>query len=522
MASSQLELTRATHEEIERLEDAVIQELDLNPKTLKENVLQANRISKYLDRIMSTGNKLAIIYEDKDGSRREELSLMTGSGPNVYSIFYDKLRDLKDYHRRFPRQIPDDPQLGILLDDSENVPMFTGEERHGRCLDMHEHFSRFLNLKIKQYYSEKFNVVDYISYLTRFFYFIDALQYKDREYKQYLQGLFDYLISFLRRTLPLFDLDKYMLEIDEEFDLKCSSGEFSGWEGRKSSEETMETIASASDRLSAVTEIKKEKIEEELGLAQRSTTNTKGENATLLEVKTEVSAKNNLYCVPCKRMFAKESVFTAHLLGKKHKKNEQLMRSPLNFQSFKEFYCLEYRIHTVASKLLGEQIENTKLNIEKRQARSSKELGEDSEEEEEVVKLDEEEEEEPEIKMTIENYPIGWDGKPIPYWLYKLHGLGVEYKCEICGNTSYWGRKAYEKHFQEWRHAYGMRCLGIPNSKQFQDITKINDATELWEKIKKDTITQTWREEAEEEYEDKEGNVFNKKTYEDLKRQGLL
>lgn len=23
------------------------------------------------------------------------------------------------------------------------------------------------------------------------------------------------------------------------------------------------------------------------------------------------------------------------------------------------------------------------------------------------------------------NVPIGWDGKPIPYWLYKLHGLGV-------------------------------------------------------------------------------------------------
>lgn len=22
------------------------------------------------------------------------------------------------------------------------------------------------------------------------------------------------------------------------------------------------------------------------------------------------------------------------------------------------------------------------------------------------------------------NLPLGWDGKPIPYWLYKLHGLG--------------------------------------------------------------------------------------------------
>jgi splicing factor 3A subunit 3 len=44
--------------------------------------------------------------------------------------------------------------------------------------------------------------------------------------------------------------------------------------------------------------------------------------------------------------------------------------------------------------------------------------------------------------------PLGWDGKPIPYWLYKLHGLNQEFKCEICGNYSYWGRRAYEKHFQ--------------------------------------------------------------------------
>ncbi len=29
---------------------------------------------------------------------------------------------------------------------------------------------------------------------------------------------------------------------------------------------------------------------------------------------------------------------------------------------------------------------------------------------------------------------------------------------------------------QEWRHNYGMRCLGIPNSKHFHDITSIEDA----------------------------------------------
>ena len=74
------------------------------------------------------------------------------------------------------------------------------------------------------------------------------------------------------------------------------------------------------------------------------------------------------------------------------------------------------------------------------------------------------------------NIPLGWDGKPIPYWLYKLHGLNIEYTCEICGNEKYKGRKNFDHHFQEAKHAYGMRCLGIPNTKHFHDITKIADA----------------------------------------------
>ncbi len=72
--------------------------------------------------------------------------------------------------------------------------------------------------------------------------------------------------------------------------------------------------------------------------------------------------------------------------------------------------------------------------------------------------------------------PLGWDGKPIPFWLYKLHGLGVEYKCEICSDFVYMGRKVFEKHFQESRHAFGMRALGLPNTKHFHEITKIEDA----------------------------------------------
>jgi len=60
-------------------------------------------------------------------------------------------------------------------------------------------------------------------------------------------------------------------------------------------------------------------------------------------------------------------------------------------------------------------------------------------------------EEEPEEEERIYNplkLPLGWDGKPIPYWLYKLHGLGVEYRCEICSDFVYMGRKNFERHFQ--------------------------------------------------------------------------
>lgn len=36
---------------------------------------------------------------------------------------------------------------------------------------------------------------------------------------------------------------------------------------------------------------------------------------------------------------------------------------------------------------------------------------------------------------------------------------------------------------QEWRHQNGMRALGIPNNKNFFEVTKIDDALALWRDI---------------------------------------
>jgi splicing factor 3A subunit 3 len=120
------------------------------------------------------------------------------------------------------------------------------------------------------------------------------------------------------------------------------------------------------------------------------------------------------------------------------------------------------------------------------------------------------------------NVPLDWNGKPIPYWLFKLHGLNHFYACEICGNESYRGRRNFEKHFAESRHAYGMRCLSIPNTKHFHGVTKISDAQDLWGRLRKVLEGNHFDVDEEEEYEDSHGNVVNRVQYEDLARQGML
>ena len=61
--------------------------------------------------------------------------------------------------------------------------------------------------------------------------------------------------------------------------------------------------------------------------------------------------------------------------------------------------------------------------------------------------------------------------------------LVQEFECEICGDQTYRGRREFERHFKEWRHQNGMRALGIPNNKNFYEITKIQEALELWQNI---------------------------------------
>lgn len=67
-----------------------------------------------------------------------------------------------------------------------------------------------------------------------------------------------------------------------------------------------------------------------------------------------------------------------------------------------------------------------------------------------------------------------------------------------------------------------MRCLKIPNTTHFKEITKIEDAILLYEKLKQQAEGHAFKQDQELECEDAEGNVMSLRAFEDLRRQGLI
>ncbi|KAL5989342.1 hypothetical protein ACLOJK_010232 [Asimina triloba] len=380
----------------------------------------------------------------------------------------------------------------LPLSSQSNQTIVHGEG-FGRYLDLHELFNEYINSKFGQ-------PIEYSAYLDVFPQTHDIPRNLKitRQYGDYLEHLLEYLISFFMRTEPLQDLDRIFQKVETEFEEQWTDGNVVGWENKDLENGHVSEQESTIDldyysTIEELMEVGPERLKEALaglGLKTGGTVQQRAERLFL----TKHTPLEKLD----RKHFAKGS-----------RSSEKNNTAPQEDSSAKEIALMEVKTMV-----------QTKENVEKKQALTYEEM--EAEREEEVVQADSESDEEEQQIYNPLKLPMGWDGKPIPYWLYKLHGLGQEFKCEICGNHSYWGRRAFERHFKEWRHQHGMRCLGIPNTKNFNEITSIKEAKELWEKIQERQGLNKWRPELEEEYEDKEGNIYNKKTYTDLQRQGLI
>ncbi|GLU18354.1 hypothetical protein SLE2022_346600 [Rubroshorea leprosula] len=509
MSSTLLEVTRAGHEDVERFERLIVKDLQTEPPTSKDRLFQSHRVRNMIDTITSTTEKLIEIYEDKDNARKDEIAALggqTASGTNVFSAFYDRLKEIREYHRKHPaaRVVDANEEYEGLLKE-EPIIEFTGEEALGRYLDMHELYNQYINSKFGE-------PIEYSAYLDVFSkpQNIPHKLKSTRQYREYMENLLEYLIYFFQRTEPLQDLDRIFSKVVSEFEQQWAEHKVQGWEndGQENGDAPTQHTMIDLDYYSMIEELMEvgpEKLKEALAALGLKTGGTVQQRAERLFLTKHIPLEKL-----DKKHFAK---------GTRGSGQNGAVVAGQDFDSLKDIALMEAKMKKICD-LLSETIEQTKENIVKKQALTYEEMEQEREEEETQVDTESDDEEQ-QIYNPLK-LPMGWDGKPIPYWLYKLHGLGQEFKCEICGNYSYWGRRAFERHFKEWRHQHGMRCLGIPNTKNFNEITSIEEAQALWKKIQERQGQNKWRPDLEEEYEDREGNIYNKKTYTDLQRQGLI
>lgn len=438
------------------------------------------------------------IYNDADGSRSKEIQSISTGEP--LEEFYKQLGEIKSFHQRYPNEPVENLERAYKkrnptegeIPTYEIDNLFTGEEAFGKFLDLTSTHELYLNLPgIKR--------LTYLQYLDAFDSFVPpALSIKrpDKmtdQYFTYVGELAKYLESFMRRTKPLEDLEKLFKSFDEDFVKAWEADDIPTWKP--------DAAAPANG-----------------------------------------PGGDGIWCVDCEKEFKNDNVYKAHLTGKKHIRNAEARAArqgeDTNGSAPRGSTALrlkeraiaerEYKVKRLAAAMTQERAD-TRVNVERKQGMTERErqmeldalFAESTTAAPQAGDSDSESDDDEKIYNPLK-LPLAWDGKPIPFWLYKLHGLGVEFKCEICGNYVYMGRRAFDKHFNETRHIYGLKCLGITNTTLFREITDIADAVKLWDKIQRDKVKGKRDEGSVVQMEDAEGNVMPEKVYLDLQKQGLL
>ena len=488
---------------------------DIDRGKIKDRLNRDHQIAGFLTRIQEQSQRLLEIYKDAEGLRSKEVQALSTGDP--MEEFYKQLGEVKDFHRRYPNESIENleraykrrhPVEGeVLVSETDN--MFTGEESNGRFLDLTTLHEDYLNLPgIKR--------LNYLQYLDSFDAFepprmpIKRPSKLSDTYLKYVGDLSSYLESFVRRTRPLQDLDKLFTGFDRDFETAWKSDSVPGW-----------------------------------GKDESSKMKVNGPQ-------TEGTGEG-FCCSDCEKEFKNENVYKNHLTGKKHMRAAEAKKAARagtngvsangSATSYNDHTRLkeraisshEFRIRRLADYLDNER-SNTRVNVERKQGMTERERQQEldalfAEDDAAAAagggKHDSDSDSEGEEKIYNPlKLPLAWDGKPIPYWLYKLHGLGVEFSCEICGNFVYMGRRAFDKHFSEARHVYGLKCLGITGAGAgaglFREIIGIDEALGLWEKIKKERKDKEVKEDSIVQMEDGEGNVMPERIYLDLQKQGIL
>ena len=113
-------------------------------------------------------------------------------------------------------------------------PDFSAEENKGKYVDLHSIYLEYLNMcKVMSDGKEATKLHDYLWFLQnldRFDDFPINRKFKNQhKYVTYLEALDGYLISFLKRSRPLEDIEALQKNVEKTFQNKFSEGRIPGW-----------------------------------------------------------------------------------------------------------------------------------------------------------------------------------------------------------------------------------------------------------------------------------------------------
>ena len=120
-------------------------------------------------------------------------------------------------------------RLEKVLDQADRI--FSGEEGHGRFLDLHKHYLAFCELsKLRKLGLIKSD--DYLSWLQNFdkFNVVPLYIKQTSKYAEYVDQLVEYLKDFIKRAKPLLDFEELRTQIEEMFEGEWEQRSLFGWE----------------------------------------------------------------------------------------------------------------------------------------------------------------------------------------------------------------------------------------------------------------------------------------------------
>lgn len=384
------EVARACLEEVERLENVIVKDLDTAPSGHKERLQQQHRVKSALSRIVANAKSVTECFDDADGARADELASM--SGANVFTRYYEKLKEMKDYHRRFPDHTeiafgPDGKELTFedqILKQEMEVE-FSGEEGQGRFLDLHQLYCEFINLKLVP--GEPLDYVAFLDQCARLGQ-LPALRLNMRQYSAWAGRLLEYLESFHRRTQPLQDLARILAKAQEEF-----AGVWAE-RAKPASCALLDGCQSVAD----VEALGPDTVKQELATLGLKCGGTPQERA------------ERLWCTKGVELSTLDPSFFPKAKAKaKAKAKGGAQNGAAAVESDPEHIVLlcEYKV-TKLLETMADVVEGTKINIEKKQGRTYEEIAEEQEAmEEEYYESEESEEEDAPIYNPL-NLPLGW------------------------------------------------------------------------------------------------------------------